>query len=311
MQDSSRRHLLALADLSVPTITELLDRAAGHLRRLEAGAPAAPALAGRTVATLFYEPSTRTSSSFAMAAQHLGARVLDLPVGRSSVEKGESLLDTARTLARIGADVLVMRHPASGAPHLVAAHAGLPMINAGDGTHEHPTQGLLDLLALQRRLGRLEGARVAIVGDVLHSRVARSDIHGLLKLGARVVCCGPPTLLPADLGLPVDLTTDLDEALAGADAVIVLRLQLERQAAGLIPSLAEYRRFWGVTRERLERRAPAAVVMHPGPANRGVEIDSEAHDGPWSAVADQVRCGVAVRMAVLEWALEGEPQWRA
>lgn len=311
---SGPRHLLALSELPVDTLQDLLERAARYLRTLEARTrPWAPprTLEGRTVATLFFEPSTRTQAAFAHAARRLGAEVLSLSADRSSVVKGESLLDTARTLVLVGAEAVVVRHPASGAAHLLARELPVPVINAGDGMHEHPTQGLLDLLTLLRRLGRMEGRRVAIVGDVLHSRVARSDLHGLLKLGAHVVCCGPPTLLPPDLGLPVELTSDLERALRGADAVIVLRLQRERQASGLLPSLGEYRRFWAVTRERIQAWAPGAVIMHPGPANRGLEIDSDVHDGPASAIQEQVRCGVAVRMAVLAWALEGDGPWIA
>jgi aspartate carbamoyltransferase catalytic subunit len=259
-----------------------------------------------TIVTLFYEASTRTRASFELAGKVLGADVINLTASGSSVEKGESLIDTVRTLRAIGAHMLVMRHAMSGAPYLAAAHGDARVINAGDGWHAHPTQGLLDLYTLRHRIGDLAGKRIVIVGDVAHSRVARSDIWGLTKLGAEVVVCGPPTLLPAELGcahpdgLPaVMVDTDLDRAVSGADAVMTLRLQQERMTGGLLPSLREYSRLYQVNEERMQRARPGAPVLHPGPMNEGVEISAAVAHGSRSLIEEQVTNGVAVRMALL------------
>lgn len=256
-----------------------------------------PTLRGKAIANLFFEPSTRTRNSFELAGKYMSADVINFQASGSSVEKGETLYDTASNLAAMGIDAVVMRHKVAGTPRLLADLLGIPVINAGDGMHEHPTQGLLDLLTIKLHRGQISGQKVAIVGDVLHSRVARSDIWGLTRLGAEVTIVGPPNLLPQ--GLPVKVTTDLETGIQGADVIQVLRLQRERQTAGEVPSLREYRERWGLSMTRLNAWAPEALVMHPGPQNRGVEIDSEVLDGPQSLVLDQVRLGVAVRMAVL------------
>ena len=259
-----------------------------------------PTLRGKTVVTLFFEPSTRTRTSFEVAAKWLGADVVNLSVAQSSVAKGESFVDTARTIEAAGADVIVIRHAMAGAPKLLAETVRCSVINAGDGAHEHPTQGLLDLYTIKERKGGINGLNVVIVGDIMHSRVARSNIWGLTKLGAKVTVVGPPTLIPPGLEeLGVRVSHDLDEALAGADVVNVLRLQLERQKKGLFPSVREYARLYGMNAERARRLAPDALIMHPGPANLGVEITEEAAGDPRSVITTQVTNGVAVRMALL------------
>lgn len=259
-------------------------------------------LAGRVVANVFYEASTRTRSSFEVAAAGLGAHVLNWSVTGSSASKGETLVDTARNIAALGPSVIVVRHQHSGAAALVARSVACAVINAGDGQHEHPSQGLLDAFTLWRRWGQsVEGRRVAIVGDILHSRVARSNLHCLKALGARLVFCGPPTLLPPQLdSLGVDVTTELDRALDGADAVMMLRIQKERQSDALFPSAAEYHARWGLTSARAAALKPEAVVLHPGPVNRGLELSPEVADGQRSLILEQVENGVAVRKAILE-----------
>lgn len=300
------RSLLTLRELSAGEVEYLLDEAQSIIEG------ETPDLGGAVMATLFYEPSTRTEMSFELAARRAGAHVLRCDVEHSSVRKGESLVDTARTFAALGADVLVLRHPAAGAPALVARHVSAAVINAGDGMHEHPTQGLLDLLTVRQVKGRLAGLRVAIVGDVTHSRVARSAAWGFARLGADVILAGPATLLPVTPLVPrVDLTTSLDAALSGADVVMALRLQRERQAGGEIPTIAEYARLYAVTESALRRACPDAVVLHPGPANVGVEISAEVAYGPRSMIARQVENGVFVRMAVLRWALARQTARRA
>ncbi|HLE77685.1 MAG TPA: aspartate carbamoyltransferase catalytic subunit [bacterium] len=296
------RHLLALRELSPQEITDLLD-----LAELSAVAGRGEQLSGTTLATLFYEPSTRTEISFELAARKLGGGVVRCDVDRSSVQKGESLVDTVRTLAGLGADAIAIRHPSAGAAHLAAAHVRCAVINAGDGMHEHPTQGLLDLLTVRRAKGRIAGLRIAVVGDIRHSRVARSAAWGFSKLGASVVAVGPATLLPTPGdGLPLHLTTSLRVGLEGADVVMVLRMQRERQAGGDVPTLAEYTRGWGVNSQVLRAARPDAILMHPGPANLGIELTADAAYGPQSRIAAQVAAGVDVRMAVLAWALGRE-----
>ncbi len=262
-----------------------------------------PTLRGKAIANLFFEASTRTRNSFELAGKYMSADVINFQASGSSVEKGETLYDTASNLTAMGIDAVVMRHKVAGSPGLLADLLEIPVINAGDGMHEHPTQGLLDLLTIQRHRGHVAGLKVAIVGDVLHSRVARSDIWGLTTMGAEVTIVGPPNLLVQ--GFPVDVTTDLETGIRGADVIQVLRLQRERQTGGEVPSLREYRERWGLTLARLDSWAPEALVMHPGPQNRGVEIDSDVLDGPRSMVLDQVQLGVAVRMAVLYRLLGG------
>lgn len=292
------RHLLGIEGWRREEIETLLDRAEAHL---PGGSAASLVLQGKVVANLFFEDSTRTRTSFEMAAKMLGAQVLNWTAQGSSVSKGETLLDTVRNIEATGPAALVIRHRSSGAPHLVAQHVRCAVINAGDGTHEHPSQALLDAFTLRRHWGQLEGRSVLIVGDILHSRVARSNILCLRALGARVVVCGPPTLLPVGLEeLGAEVTTNLDAALPQVDAVMCLRLQLERQSESFFPSTREFSRFFGLTAARAERMKPGALVMHPGPMNRGVELAPAVADGPRSVILEQVANGVAVRRAILE-----------
>jgi aspartate carbamoyltransferase catalytic subunit len=302
----TRRHVLDLDDFSEDEINLVLETADAMKEVLARDVPSVPALRGTTIVTLFYEASTRTRASFERAGKVLGADVINLTASGSSVEKGESLIDTVRTLRAIGANMLVMRHSMSGAPYLAARHSDAHVLNAGDGWHAHPSQGLLDLYTLKSRLGPLRGKRIVIVGDIAHSRVARSDIWGLTKVGAEIVICGPPTLLPAELGRPhedglppVNVDTDLDRAVSGADAVMALRLQNERMAGGLLPSVREYSRLYQVNEERMARARPGAPVLHPGPMNEGVEISAAVAHGSRSLIEEQVTNGVAVRMALL------------
>ncbi|OGK79807.1 MAG: aspartate carbamoyltransferase, partial [Candidatus Rokubacteria bacterium GWA2_73_35] len=255
----------------------------------------------KTVVNLFYEASTRTRTSFEIAGKWLSADVVNFSAGGSSVSKGESFIDTAKNIAAMSPDVVVVRHAASGAAALLARELPCSIVNAGDGTHEHPTQALLDLLTIRERKGHFEGLHVAIVGDIAHSRVARSNIHGMKKLGMTVTVAGPPTLIPPFVQeLGVKVAYRLEDAIRDVDVIMMLRLQHERMAAGLIPSLREYARYWGLSLDRLARHArPDVLIMHPGPVNRGVELAPEVADGPYSVILDQVAKGVAVRMAVL------------
>ncbi len=299
-----RRHVLDLDDFTAEEFEEVFSQAEAMAEILSRPIKQVPTLRGVTVVNAFYEPSTRTRISFEQAAKALSANVINFTAQASSVVKGESLVDTVRTLEALGCDIVVMRHSMSGAPYLVARHFHGPVLNAGDGQHAHPTQALLDLYTMRRHFGQISGLKVAIVGDVLHSRVARSNLWGLSKLGARVVLCGPPTLLgPATywetLFLGVQVTHRLEEALDGADVVMALRLQRERQEAGLLPTLREYIRLYGLTMERLALAAPHALVMHPGPMNEGVEIDPEVARCARSVIEEQVTNGVAIRMALL------------
>jgi aspartate carbamoyltransferase catalytic subunit len=292
------RHLLGIEGWRREEIETLLDRAEAHL---PGGSANIAVLQGKVVANLFFEDSTRTRTSFEMAAKMLGAQVLNWTAQGSSVSKGETLLDTVRNIEATGPVALVIRHRSSGAPHLVARHVRCAVINAGDGTHEHPSQALLDAFTLRKHWGRLDGRTVLIVGDILHSRVARSNILCLRTLGARVVACGPPTLLPAGLKeLGAEATTNLDAALPQADAVMCLRLQLERQVESFFPSTREFSRLFGLTAARSERMKPGALVMHPGPINRGLELAPAVADGARSVILEQVANGVAVRRAILE-----------
>jgi aspartate carbamoyltransferase catalytic subunit len=307
----SRRHVLDLDDFSVQEIEAVLETATAMKDVLRRPIKKVPTLRGKTLVTLFYEASTRTRVGFEVAAKALGADTVSVAAASSSVTKGESLIDTIRTLQALGADFVVMRHHQAGAPYVVAEEVSASVINAGDGWHAHPTQALLDLFTIRERLGRIAGLRVAIVGDILHSRVARSNLWGLTLMGANVVLCGPPTMLPASAfcdGLPwsIERTYQLDEALDGADVVMLLRMQLERQTGGMFPSLREYVRTYGLSEERLARAKPGAVVMHPGPMNEGVEIDPKVARGAQSVIEAQVTNGVAVRMALL-YLLSGLP----
>ncbi|MBI5136196.1 MAG: aspartate carbamoyltransferase catalytic subunit [Nitrospirae bacterium] len=299
------KDLLGLADVSADTITTLLNTAESFLEVGTRTVKKVPALRGKTVVNLFFEPSTRTRTSFELAAKRLSADVLNINLGVSSVVKGETLLDTARTIQAMSVDTVVIRHAASGAPKMLADVLPSHVINAGDGAHEHPTQGLLDLFTIRRARGCVAGLKVVIVGDIAHSRVARSNLIGLTKLGAHVHLVAPPTMIPVGIAAlasapgTVTIGNDLDQALADADVVMPLRLQLERQGAPLFPGKREYAHLFGLTPARLAAARAGALAMHPGPINRGVEIDATVADGDQSAILDQVTNGVAVRMAVL------------
>ena len=299
------RHLLGIEPLDAAHIQTILDAAETLREVLERPIKKVPTLRGKTVVNLFYEASTRTRSSFEMAEKALSADTLSIATAASSVTKGETLLDTARNLEAMNPDMIVMRHACAGAPNFLAKHCKSVIVNAGDGAHEHPTQALLDAFTLRQKRGKLKGLRVAIVGDILHSRVARSNLWLLPKMGAQVVLCGPPTLLPPGLERMAKVTHRIEEAIEGADAIMMLRIQLERMGGGFFPSLREYHLRFGLTVERLARAKKEVVVMHPGPLNRGVEIASEVADGPASVILDQVTNGVAVRMAVLYLLLGG------
>lgn len=302
------RHLLDIGDLSGREgIEEIFTLTDAFVEVSNRPIPKVPALRGRTIAWLFYEDSTRTRLSFEVAAKRLSADTLNFSVSSSSVNKGESLRDTARVIEAVGADAIVVRHRSSGAPARVAEWTGIPVVNAGDGRHAHPTQALLDAYTLTKRLGSLEGRRIAIVGDIAHSRVARSNVTAFTTLGAQVTLVGPPTLMPRSLaGWPVDHTTDLDAILGDLDVVYLLRMQRERIGEPLVPTTREYTARWGLTVERAARLRSDAVIMHPLPVNRGVEMASDVADDPRSVVFDQVRNGVAVRMAVLYTVLGAE-----
>ncbi len=305
------RHLLSTADLDAATATLILDTAQEMANLTGREVKKLPTLRGRTVVNLFYEDSTRTRISFEAAAKRLSADVINFTVRGSSVSKGESLKDTAVTLQAMGADAVVIRHPASGAPHQLANWVDGSVLNAGDGTHEHPTQALLDAYTMRARLGRLAGLHVAIVGDVLHSRVARSNVLLLSTLGAKVTLVGPPTLLPVDIATALVPGTgvcyDLDAVLPGADVVMMLRVQRERMSDSFFPSAREYARRYGLDGRRVRRLPEHALVMHPGPMNRGMEIAPEVADSPRSTIVEQVANGVSVRMAVLYLLLGGKP----
>ncbi|HEY0972569.1 MAG TPA: aspartate carbamoyltransferase catalytic subunit [Gemmatimonadales bacterium] len=309
MSGSLGKDLLSLQELSADQIRLVLDTAEPFKEISERTIKKVPALRGKTIVNLFFEASTRTRISFEFAEKRLSADTVNVASTGSSVAKGETLVDTARNLEAMRIDMVVIRHGASGAAHFLAERIESNVINAGDGTHEHPTQGLLDLLTLRDHFGRIDGVKVCICGDVLHSRVARSNILGLRKLGAEVGVCGPRSLLPnAVEEMGVQVFGRIEEAIEWADALNVLRLQLERMHAGYIPSLREYNRVFGVTRARLERAPRDILILHPGPMNRGVEIDSDVADGPHSVILDQVTNGVAVRMAVLYLLAGGRPE---
>jgi aspartate carbamoyltransferase catalytic subunit len=303
------KHLLGIDDLGPEGIQEVLGLAESFLEVTRRDIPKVPALRGRTVVSMFYEDSTRTRLSFETAAKRLSADTMTFSTSSSAVRKGESLLDTVRTVEAMGIDAIVVRHRSAGVPHRVAGWIDASVVNAGDGWHEHPTQALLDAFTLRRRRGEnFAGLRVAIVGDVKHSRVARSNVKALSALGAEVTLIGPPTLMPPDLeGWPVAVSYDLDEVLPQCDVLYVLRIQRERISEALFPSLREYAIRYGVTTERLARLPSDALVMHPGPTNRGVEIAAEVADDPRSVINEQVSNGVAVRMAVL-YQLLGSPR---
>jgi len=297
----SHRHLLGLEDLSPEEIQIILDRAEEfvdlrenqHLKRAN--------LKGKVVVNLFFEPSTRTRTSFGLAAKRLSADTIDFTAGGSSISKGETFIDTAKNIEAMGIDVMVVRHAVPGAPHLLAQHLNCSVINAGDGAHEHPTQGLLDIFTIRKVKGRVKGLTVGLVGDISHSRVARSNIHGLVKMGAKVIVCGPPTLVPATItALGVEVSYRLDDILERCDVVNLLRIQFERQRNGMFPSIHEYALLFGMNSERLRKAKSDILLLAPGPINRGVEITPEVADGPHSAILQQVTNGLAVRMAILD-----------
>jgi aspartate carbamoyltransferase catalytic subunit len=294
------RHLLGIADLSPDEITLVLDTAEAMTEIAARPIKKVPTLRGRTVVNLFFEPSTRTRTSFEVAEKRLSADTLSVAIAQSSVTKGETLLDTVRNLEAMAPDMIVMRHASSGAPHLLARLCRSAIINAGDGMHEHPTQALLDAFTIREHKKRLAGLKVAIVGDLLHSRVLRSNVQLLNKMGAEVWACAPATLMPPELPrFGVTATASIDEAVADADVVMMLRIQHERMHGHFIPSTREYFTLFGLTPARVRRARPDVIIMHPGPMNRGVEIDSDVADGPYSVILEQVTNGVAVRMAVL------------
>ena len=306
------RHVLDLDDFSTDEIELVMETAGAMKEVLARPIPRIPTLRGTTIITVFYEASTRTRSSFELAGKALGADVINITSSGSSIQKGESVVDTVLTLQAVGADILVMRHPRSGAPYLASRHTHAGVINAGDGWHAHPSQALLDLFTMRSHLGDMRGRKVVIIGDITHSRVARSNIWGLTKMGARVVVCGPPTLMPvglegprgteaaSELALPpVEIETNVDRAIKDADVVMTLRLQLERMQSGLVPSIREYCNLYQVTSKRLATAKPGALVLHPGPVNEGVEISLDVAHGAQSVIEEQVANGVAVRMALL------------
>ncbi|TAG31442.1 MAG: aspartate carbamoyltransferase catalytic subunit [Verrucomicrobia bacterium] len=306
----NRRHLLTLEELSLAEIEQIHTVATAFKQILGRSVKKVPALRGKTIVNLFLEPSTRTRMAFDMAAKRLSADVISFDAASSSTTKGESLRDTAENIAALGADMLVLRHNCAGSPLYLSKILDIPVINAGDGSHEHPTQGLLDTFTMRERLGPdLRGRRVVILGDVLFSRVARSNIHALVKFGANVTLCGPSTLVPRALEtLGVSVSHDLRSALADAEVVMLLRIQHERQTATMFPSLGEYTSMFGLNKTRAGWLNPEAIIMHPGPINRGVEIDSDLADGERSVILQQVTNGIAVRMACLYLCAGGQPE---
>ena len=295
------KHLLGLKDVPAEEIKKILDEAFRMKNEILKGTKKDNCLSGKSIITLFYENSTRTRLSFELASKYLGATAANIAASSSSVAKGETLIDTVKTIDAMAADVIVMRHSSSGAPHLAAQYTKASIVNAGDGMNEHPTQALLDMMTMIENKGDLKGLRVAIIGDVKHSRVARSDVYGLKTMGADVVLGGPTTLMPAEVEkLGIKAYTNVDKAIEGADVVMGLRIQLERQKKGLFPTVREYHKFFGVDEKRMTLAAPDAIVMHPGPVNRGVELAANMADGPQSVITEQVTNGVCVRMAVLD-----------
>jgi aspartate carbamoyltransferase catalytic subunit len=298
--DWSRRHLLGLQELSAAEITTILNQAAEFKRLAAQGETKLDALRGMVVANLFFEASTRTRTSFSLAAKRLSADTIDFTASGSSLSKGETFVDTALTIQSMGADQMVVRHSSSGAPEYLSRHLKCSVLNAGDGTHEHPTQGLLDIFTIREQRGSLAGLTVTLVGDILHSRVARSNIWGLTKLGARVIVCGPATLIPPQITkLGVEVSHSLDEVLAESDCLNLLRVQFERQRGAFFPSIAEYAHLFGMNRDRVRRAKKDLLILAPGPINRGVEITPDVADGAHSVILDQVTNGLYIRMACL------------
>ena len=308
----TRKHLLDIESLSVDEINTVLDTARSFKAVGERAIKTVPALRGKTVVNLFVEPSTRTRISFELAAQRLTADVINFTAEASSLKKGETLRDTARNLEALNADIIIIRHSSTGAPHFLARFLDLSVINAGDGAHEHPTQALLDVFTIREKKGRIAGLKVTILGDILYSRVARSDIWALTKLGAEVTLCGPATLVPREFErMGCRVTHDLKDAIKDADIINLLRIQHERQRKSAFPSIGEYASLYGLDKSRLALTKPDAIIMHPGPINRGVEIDSDVADGPRSVILEQVTNGLAVRMAALFLVTGGRPPTEA
>lgn len=300
------KDLLGLKDLSIDELNLILKTSRAMKEIAARPIPKVPTLLGKHIITLFYESSTRTRTSFNMAAKILSANITNVAVSSSSVSKGENLIDTVKNLEVMGMDAIVIRHSMAGAPHLAAKNCKASVINAGDGFNEHPTQGLLDIFTMQEKKGKLKGKKVLIVGDILHSRVARSNIWGLRLLGAKVVVVGPPTMIPVDIeSMGVEVSYNLDKHIQDADFINMLRIQKERQEKGLFPSIEEYHKLFGLNAERMKKAKPDVVVMHPGPINRGVEMTSEVADGPYNVILEQVTNGVAVRAALLFLLLGG------
>ncbi len=296
----TRKHLLGLEDLTAEEITTILDQAAAFKRESLESDTKLDLLSGTVVANLFFEPSTRTRTSFSLAAKRLSADTIDFTASSSSLSKGETFIDTALNIEAMGASLIVVRHKTPGAPHLLSRHVDAGILNAGDGTHEHPTQALLDIFTIREKRGSLEGLTVTLVGDILHSRVARSNIWGLKKLGARVVVCGPSTLIPPRIEeLGVEVSHRLDDVIGETDCVNLLRIQFERQRGAFFPSIREYTQFFGMNGERLKAAKSDVMILAPGPINRGVELTAEVADGPHSVILEQVTNGLAIRMACL------------
>ena len=296
----SQKHLLGLENVKKSDIELLLDTAESFKEIMDRDVKKVPTLRGKSIVNLFYEPSTRTRTSFELAGKYLSADTINFTSSASSVRKGESLKDTAKTLEMMGVDAVIIRHNSSGAASYLTRHVSASVINAGDGTHEHPTQALLDMLTVRERKGTLSGLKVAIIGDILHSRVARSNIFGFTKMGSEVYVAGPSTLMLPDIEQTgAKLAETIEEAVKDADVVIALRIQLERQQKALFPTIREYARLFGLNRDKLALARPDALLLHPGPVNRGIELTSEIIDGPQSVINQQVRSGVAVRMSVL------------
>jgi len=306
VQTLRRKDILGLEEMSAEEITLILETARSMREIMQRHIKKVPTLRGRSMINLFYEPSTRTKASFELAQKYMSSDPINVAGTSSSLVKGETLKDTVRNLEMMNIDCVVMRHPVSGSAHYLARNVEISVVNAGDGMHEHPTQGLLDMFTILDKKGRLEKLKVTIVGDIRHSRVARSNIWGLKKMGAEVVVSGPPTLMPPDMeDFEIRFEPSLDDAIEGADVVMALRLQKERQEGGLFPTLREYAELYGLNSRRVEKANEDALIMHPGPINRGIEISSELADGPRSVVLDQVTSGVAVRMAILYLLLGG------
>jgi aspartate carbamoyltransferase catalytic subunit len=296
----TRKDLLGIKELSLEEINLILDTAAGFKDVLGRDIKKVPTLRGKTTVNLFFEPSTRTRTSFELAAKRLSTDVINFSVPTSSVVKGESLIDTALTVQALGADFIIIRHSSSGVPHLIAKKLRASVINAGDGINEHPTQALLDAFTIKEKKGKVEGLEIAIVGDITHSRVAKSNIYCLKKLGAKIRLIGPPTLIPKEIeGMGINVFHNMEEGVRDVDVLMMLRIQMERQGRGFFPSTEEYSKNWGLTPERFSLAKEDAIVMHPGPMNRGIEIASEIADGPRSVILEQVTNGLAVRMAVM------------